>query len=88
MRRHSDKVAYFFIAFALFLLIRAIGGSGREPLLMVFLYISIAISLLSSNIPRVVDIPMHYSYPVRCVEITTFAAAVVCFILLCLRHIL
>lgn len=87
MRHHADKIAYFFIAFALYLLIRAIAVSHTSPPLTVLLYISISASLLSSNIPRVLDIPLHYAHPVRCIEIFTFGLAVVCFIATCLRHV-
>ena len=87
VRLHADKIAYFFIAFALYLLIRACATCAVSPLVNVMLYVSIATSLLASNIPRVLDIPLHYAYPVRCVEIFTFGIAVVCFIVLCLRHL-
>ena len=87
VRLHADKIAYFFIAFALYLLIRALATCAVSPLVNVMLYASIATSLLASNIPRVLDIPLHYAYPVRCVEIFTFGIAVVCFIVLCLRHL-
>lgn len=87
-RTHADKVAYFFIAFAIYLLLRAFSVHLTAPLVNVLLYIAISVSLLSSNVPRVMDIPLHYAYPVRCVEYFTFGIAVVCFIALCLRHIL
>mgnify|MGYP004502352691 len=87
VRLHADKIAYFFIAFALYLLIRAFATCAVSPLVNVMLYVAIATSLLASNIPRVLDIPLHYAYPVRCVEIFTFGIAVVCFIVLCLRHL-
>ena len=87
MSFHNDKIAYFFIAFALYLLIRAFSESASAPLTIILLYVSIAISLLSSNVPRVMDIPLHYAYPVRCVEYFTFCIAIVCFIALCIRHI-
>ena len=87
VRLHADKIAYFFIAFALYLLIRALATCAVSPLVNVTLYVSIATSLLASNIPRVLDIPLHYAYPVRCVEIFTFGIAVACFIVLCLRHL-
>ena len=87
MSFHNDKIAYFFIAFALYLLIRAFSESASAPLTIILLYVSIAISLLSSNVPRVMDIPLHYAYPVRCVEYFTFCISIVCFIALCIRHI-
>ena len=87
-RTHADKLAYFFIAFAVYLLIRAFSVYLTAPLVNVLLYVAIAVSLLSSNVPRVMDIPLHYAYPVRCVEFFTFGIAMVCFIALCIRHIL
>lgn len=85
---YADKIAYFFIAFALYLLLRAFSEVHTAPLTNILLYVSIAISLLSSNIPRVVDIPLHCVYPVRCVEIFSFGLAVVCFLVLCMRYII
>ena len=88
MQKHGDKIAYFFIAFAIILLVRALGGIGRLTVTTIMLYVSIAVSLLASNMPRVLDIPLHYAYPVRCVEYFTFGTAVVCFIALCLHHMI
>lgn len=86
-RFHADKLAYFFIAFAVYLLLRAFATAPAVPLVNVLLYVSIAASLLASNIPRVIDIPLHYAYPVRCVELFTFGVSIVCFLALCIRHI-
>lgn len=86
MKLHGDKIAYFFIAFAVYLLIRAFSAHLTMPIINVMLYVSIAASLLASNVPRVLDIPLHYAYPVKCVEYFTFGISVVCFIALCLRH--
>ena len=88
LRKHADKVAYCFIAFAFLLLLRAFSCAPGTPLSLILLYVSIAISLLSSNVPRVMDIPLHYAYPVKCVEYFTFGISVICFIALCLHHIL
>ena len=82
----ADKIAYFFIAFALYLLLRAFSEVHVAPLTNILLYVSIAISLLASNIPRVVDIPLHCVYPIRCVEIFSFGLALVCFLVLCMLH--
>ena len=84
---HADKFAYFFIAFALYLLLRGISVLGAAPLANVLLYIAIALSLLASNIPRVLDIPLHYAYPVKCVEYFTFFIALICFAVLAIRHL-
>lgn len=88
LRMHADKLAYFFIAFAIILLIRALAGIGQLSVATIMLYVSISVSLLASNMPRVLDIPLHYAYPVRCVEYFTFFTAVACFLLLCLNHIM
>lgn len=88
MSCHNDKIAYFFIAFALYLLIRAFAESASGSLTIILLYVSIAISLLASNVPRVMDIPLHCVYPVRCVEIFSFGLAIVCFIVLCMHYML
>lgn len=83
---HRDKAAYFLIAFAVYLLLRAFSLRGMLPA-KALLLASIAVSLLASNVPRVLDIPLHYAYPVRCVEYFAFGVAVVCFIAMCFRHI-
>lgn len=85
--KHSDKFAYFFIAFAVYLLIRSLAICMADGSLTSLLYIFIAVSLLASNIPRVLDIPLHYAYPLRCMEYFTFFASVICFIVLCIKHI-
>lgn len=85
---HGDKLAYFFIAFAVYLLVRVFAAAPGEPVTNILLHVSIAISLLASNVPRVLDIPMHYAYPVRCVEHFSFGLAVACFIVLCFRHMI
>ena len=87
VRWHTDKLAYFFIAFALYLIVRTLATCATSSLVNILLYIAIAVSLLASNVPRVLDIPLHYAYPVRCVEIFTFGIAIVCFIVMCLHHI-
>ena len=46
----ADKFAYFFIAFAVFLLLKAFTIYRVSPLTNVLLYVSIAISLLASNV--------------------------------------
>ena len=84
---HADKLAYFFIAFAVVLILKAIAVCMSSPFVNVLLYISVAISLLASNIPRVMDIPIHYVLPIRKVEYFTFFIAVICFIVLGVRHI-
>lgn len=85
---HGDKVAYFFIAFAVYLFLRAVSLHSAGSLATVLLYAAIAVSLLASNVPRVMDLPMHYAHPVRCVEYFSFGVAVVCFIALCIRHVM
>lgn len=84
----ADKFAYFFIAFAVFLLLKAFTIYRVSPLTNVLLYVSIAISLLASNVPRVIDIPIHYASPIKKVEYFTFFIAMICFITLCIRHLL
>ena len=83
----ADKLAYFFIAFAVFMLLKALALYKTTPFVIILLYSSMSVSLLASNIPRVVDIPLHYAYPVKCVEYFTFFIAIICFIVLCFRHI-
>jgi len=83
----AEKFAYFFIAFAVFILLKALVFYRSVPMVNILFYISMAISLLCSNIPRVVDIPLHYAYPIKTVEYFTFFVSLICFIVLCFRHI-
>jgi len=84
----AEKFSYFFIAFAVFILLKALVFYRSVPMVNILFYISMAISLLCSNIPRVVDIPLHYAYPIKMVEYFTFFVSLICFIVLCFRHIL
>ena len=86
--KHADKLAYFFIAVAIYLLLRAFTIAHVAPLTNVLLYVSVAISLLASNVPKVIDVPLQLVYPVRCVEFFTFGLAVVCFLALFLKRVL
>lgn len=85
---HGDKVAYFFIASGVYLLFRAITEAHVTSLTGETLYISIAISLFASNVPRVMDIPLHMVDPIRKIELFTFALALACFAALCLRYLI
>jgi len=44
----------------------------KQAMVNILFYISMAISLLCSNIPKVIDIPLHYAYPIKTVEYFTF----------------
>lgn len=85
---HADKIAYFFIAFALYLLLKAIALYHSIPIVNNLLYVAIAISLLASNVPRVMDIPLDFAHPVKMIEYFTFFFAICCFITLCLHHVI
>ena len=87
MRRHADKIAYFLIAFAIYLLIMALSTYKTTRMANTLLYTSVAISLLAENIPKVVEIPLHYAHPVKCIEYFMFFLAVLCFITVLLRHL-
>lgn len=85
---HADKFAYFLIAFAVYILLKAVALYKTLPVVNILFYVSMAISLLASNIPRVMDIPYQYAYPVKRVEQFTFFVSIVCFIALCIRYLL
>ncbi len=82
------KTATFLVAVAIYLILRALSGVGLYSLTQLTLYLAIAISLLASNVPRIMDIPLHYVYPVRVVELASFFVAVACFVLLFFRRFL
>ena len=85
---HGDKGAYWGIAFGVGLGLRRVAGERVTELMGEALYISIAISLFASNVPRVMDIPLHLVQPIRKVEFFTFALALCCFVALCLRYLI
>lgn len=87
-RSHGEKAAYLFIAIGVYLLLRAVSEARVSSLTAELLYISIAVSLFASNVPRVVDLPLHLVYPLRCVELFTFCLAVAAFLMLCARRFL
>mgnify|MGYP000845016439 FL=1 len=87
MRHHGDKIAYFLIAFAVCLILMALSTYKTTRMANTILYTSVAISLLAENIPKVVEIPLHYAYPVKCIEYFMFFLAVLCFITVLLRHL-
>ena len=68
MRHHGDKIAYFLIAFAVCLILMALSIYKTTRMANTILYTSVAISLLAENVPKVVEIPLHYAYPVKCIE--------------------
>lgn len=87
MRHHGDKIAYFLIAFAVCLILMALSTYKTTRMANTILYTSVAISLLAENIPKVVEIPLHYVHPVRCIEYFMFFLSVLCFITVLLRHL-
>jgi hypothetical protein len=84
----AEKFAYFLIAFAIYIMIKALALYHVIPMVNILFYLSMSISLLCSNVPRVTDIPCHYAYPVKCVEHFTFFTSIICFIVLCFRYLL
>ena len=49
MKLHGDKIAYFFIAFAVYLLIRAFSAHLTLPIVNVLLYVSIGQQCTQGN---------------------------------------
>ena len=87
MRRHGDKITYVLIAFAVCLILMALSTYKTTRMANTILYTSVALSLLAENIPKVVEIPLHYVHPVRCIEYFMFFLSVLCFITVLLRHL-
>ena len=87
MRRPGDKITYVLIAFAVCLILMALSTYKTTRMANTILYTSVAISLLAENIPKVVEIPLHYVHPVRCIEYFMFFLSVLCFITVLLRHL-
>ena len=88
LKNYAEKLTYLFIAFAIYLLLRAFGEARTGSIILVLLYASVSVSLLASNVPEVIDVPLQLVYPVRCVEFFTFGLAVVCFLALFLKRVL
>lgn len=87
MRRHRDKIAYFLITFAVCLILMTLSAYKTTRMANTILYTSVAISLLAENIPKVVEIPLHYAHPVKCIEYFMFFVAVLCFITVVMRYL-
>lgn len=85
-RKHKDTLAYIFIALAIFIIIRALTNVQARPVVQVLLYVSIAISLLASNVPRVLDIPIHYVHAIKSIEYFSFCIAIICFFVTCMHY--
>ena len=87
MRRHGDKITYVLIAFAVCLILMALSTYKTTRMANTILYTSVAISLLAENIPKVVEIPLQYVHPVRCIEYFMYYLSDLCFITVLLRHL-
>lgn len=83
MRR--ERLAYFLIALAIYLLLMAFSIYQTAPAVRTLLYVSVAVSLLAGNVPRVIAIPLHYAYPLKRVEYFTFFLSI-CFFIALLLH--
>ncbi|WP_110956377.1 hypothetical protein [Anaerosinus massiliensis] len=81
----SEKVSYFIIAFSIYLLGKSIIFFHSLPLYSVLFDIFMAISLLCSNIPRVLPIKLEYLYYMKKIEYGTLGLALLMFAVLIIR---
>lgn len=73
----SEKISYFIIAFSIYLLGKSILFFTVTPIIYLVFDISMAISLLCSNVPRVTAVPYRYLPLLHKLEYITFAIAII-----------
>lgn len=78
----NEKISYFIIAFSIYLLGKSAVFFNHMPIYSVLFDVFMAISLLCSNIPRVLPVKVQYLYYMKKVEYVTLGLALLMFVLL------
>ena len=81
----NEKISYFIIAFSIYLLGKSMIFFHSLPIYSVLFDVFMAISLLCSNVPRVLPIKMQYLYYMKKVEYGALGLALLMFALLIIR---
>lgn len=81
----NEKISYFIIAFSIYLLGKSVMFFHSLPIYSVLFDVFMAISLLCSNVPRVLPIKMQYLYYMKKVEYGSLGLALLMFALLIIR---
>ena len=81
----NEKISYFIIAFSIYLLGKSAVFFNHMPIYSVLFDVFMAVSLLCSNIPRVLPIKMQYLYYMKKVEYITLGLALLMFALIIIR---
>jgi hypothetical protein len=81
----NEKISYFIIAFSIYLLGKSAVFFNHMPIYSVLFDVFMAISLLCSNIPRVLPVKVQYLYYMKKVEYVTLGLALLMFVLLIIR---
>jgi hypothetical protein len=81
----NEKISYFIIAFSIYLLGKSAVFFNHMPIYSVLFDIFMAISLLCSNIPRVLPVKSQYLYYMKKMEYITLGLALLMFVLLIIR---
>lgn len=81
----NEKISYFIIAFSIYLLGKSAVFFNHMPIYSVLFDVFMAISLLCSNIPRVLPVKVQYLYYMKKVEYVTLGLALLMFALLIIR---
>ena len=81
----NEKISYFIIAFSIYLLGKSAVFFNHMPLYSVLFDVFMAISLLCSNIPRVLPVKIQYLYYMKKVEYITLGLALLMFALIVIR---
>lgn len=72
----SEKLSYFIIAFSIYLLGKSLLFFLVTPPIYLVFDIAMAISLLCSNVPRVLAVPFRYLYYIQKLEYITLGIAI------------
>lgn len=81
----SEKLSYFIIAFSIYLLGKSILFFRVTPPVYLVFDIAMAISLLCSNIPRVLPVPYRYLYSMHKAEYITLGIAIIALLMMFLK---
>ncbi|MBP2631414.1 MAG: hypothetical protein H6Q70_2042 [Firmicutes bacterium] len=81
----NEKISYFIIAFSIYLLGKSAVFFNHMPIYSVLFDVFMAISLLCSNIPRVLPVKVQYLYYMKKVEYVMLGLALLMFALLIIR---
>lgn len=78
----SEKITYFVIAFAIYLLGKCFYFYDSTPPVYLLFNSSIAISILCGNIPKVLPVPQEYYAPLHKIDRFCFGVALMSLVII------